>query len=95
MHQVQAQVYNSLLVAQALADDVDCHVFPFTEFGKGHIKKLRVSPDAFIQISLQLAYYRVRGRRKMRGARHSFKSMMKMYVEFAAHQTKSFTTSQN
>uniref|UniRef100_A0A8C2XRP7 carnitine O-palmitoyltransferase n=1 Tax=Cyclopterus lumpus TaxID=8103 RepID=A0A8C2XRP7_CYCLU len=48
-------------VAQALADDVDCHVFPFREFGKGRIKKLRVSPDAFIQIGLQLAYFRDRG----------------------------------
>lgn len=57
--QVQAQVCRSLVVAQALADDVDCHVFPFREFGKGRVKKLRVSPDAFIQISLQLAYYRV------------------------------------
>uniref|UniRef100_A0A672ZY62 Choline/carnitine acyltransferase domain-containing protein n=1 Tax=Sphaeramia orbicularis TaxID=375764 RepID=A0A672ZY62_9TELE len=45
----------------ALADDVDCHVFPFREFGKGRIKKLRISPDAFIQISLQLAYHRDRG----------------------------------
>lgn len=59
MFQVQAQVSSSLAVAQALADDVDCHVFPFREFGKGRIKKCRVSPDAFIQISLQLAYYRV------------------------------------
>ncbi|KAF3847001.1 hypothetical protein F7725_004079, partial [Dissostichus mawsoni] len=47
--------------SEALADDVDCHVFPFREFGKGQIKKLRVSPDALIQIGLQLAYYRDRG----------------------------------
>ncbi|KAK9535583.1 hypothetical protein VZT92_007957 [Zoarces viviparus] len=59
--EVQAQVCSSLAVAQALADDVDCHVFPFREFGKGRIKKLRVSPDAFIQIGLQLAYFRDRG----------------------------------
>ncbi|GAA6215408.1 carnitine O-palmitoyltransferase 1, liver isoform-like [Lates japonicus] len=59
--EVQAQVHSSLAVAQALADDVDCHVFPFSEFGKGRIKKLRISPDAFIQIGLQLAYYRDRG----------------------------------
>uniref|UniRef100_A0A8C6V9U2 carnitine O-palmitoyltransferase n=1 Tax=Neogobius melanostomus TaxID=47308 RepID=A0A8C6V9U2_9GOBI len=55
------QICTSLTVAQSLADDVDCHVFPFREFGKGRVKKLRVSPDAFIQISLQLAYYRDRG----------------------------------
>uniref|UniRef100_A0A8C6V474 carnitine O-palmitoyltransferase n=1 Tax=Neogobius melanostomus TaxID=47308 RepID=A0A8C6V474_9GOBI len=59
--EVQAQICTSLTVAQSLADDVDCHVFPFREFGKGRVKKLRVSPDAFIQISLQLAYYRDRG----------------------------------
>lgn len=57
--QVEAQQCSSLAVAQALADDVDCHIFPFRDFGKGQIKKLRISPDAFIQISLQLAYYRV------------------------------------
>lgn len=55
--QVQEQVSISLSVAQALAEDVDCHVF--RDFGKGHIKKLKISPDAFIQLALQLAYYRV------------------------------------
>uniref|UniRef100_A0A8C5HL81 carnitine O-palmitoyltransferase n=1 Tax=Gouania willdenowi TaxID=441366 RepID=A0A8C5HL81_GOUWI len=59
--EVQTQVSSSLAVAQTLADDVDCHVFPFREFGKGRIKKCRISPDAFIQISLQLAYFRDRG----------------------------------
>ncbi|XP_024920583.1 carnitine O-palmitoyltransferase 1, liver isoform isoform X2 [Cynoglossus semilaevis] len=59
--EVEVQVQRSLSVAQALADTVDCYIFPFREFGKGRIKKLRVSPDAFIQISLQLAYFRDRG----------------------------------
>ncbi|KAM9779969.1 carnitine O-palmitoyltransferase 1, liver isoform [Neosynchiropus ocellatus] len=59
--EVQSQISSSLATAQKLADDVDCHVFPFREFGKGRIKKLRVSPDAFIQITLQLAYFRDRG----------------------------------
>ncbi|KAF7697672.1 hypothetical protein HF521_004182 [Silurus meridionalis] len=58
---VKEQIKESLAVARTLADDVDCHVFPFREFGKGRIKKLKLSPDAFIQISLQLAYYRDRG----------------------------------
>uniref|UniRef100_A0A671QR42 carnitine O-palmitoyltransferase n=1 Tax=Sinocyclocheilus anshuiensis TaxID=1608454 RepID=A0A671QR42_9TELE len=59
--QVQTHVSESLAVAQALADDVDCHVFPFREFGKGRIKKLKMSPDSFVQLALQLAYYRDRG----------------------------------
>lgn len=54
----EEQISQSLAVAQALADDVDIHVFAYQEFGKGRIKKCRVSPDAFIQMVLQLAYYR-------------------------------------
>jgi carnitine O-palmitoyltransferase 1 len=30
----------------------------WTEYGKGFIKKLKISPDAFIQATLQLTYYR-------------------------------------
>ncbi|XP_067344440.1 carnitine O-palmitoyltransferase 1, liver isoform-like isoform X3 [Channa argus] len=56
----EEQISRSLAVAQALADDVDFHVFPFRDFGKGKIKKCRVSPDGFIQTALQLAYYRER-----------------------------------
>ncbi|KAM6937719.1 carnitine O-palmitoyltransferase 1, liver isoform 2-T2 [Xenentodon cancila] len=54
----QEVIQNSLTVARTLADDVDCHIIPFHEFGKGLIKKCRTSPDAFIQIALQLAHYR-------------------------------------
>ncbi|CAB1312223.1 unnamed protein product [Coregonus sp. 'balchen'] len=57
----QEQISQSLGVAQALADDVDFHVFSFRDFGKGRIKKCRISPDAYIQLALQLAYYRDRG----------------------------------
>ncbi|XP_078113667.1 carnitine O-palmitoyltransferase 1, liver isoform isoform X1 [Sander vitreus] len=58
----QEVIESSLTVARALADDVDSHIFPFKDFGKGLIKKCRTSPDAFIQIALQLAQYRDKGK---------------------------------
>ncbi|XP_078511340.1 carnitine O-palmitoyltransferase 1, liver isoform-like isoform X2 [Lissotriton helveticus] len=57
-NECQDEINCSLDVAKALADDVDFHVFPFNDFGKGQIKKCKTSPDAFIQIALQLAHYR-------------------------------------
>ncbi|NXC01098.1 CPT1B palmitoyltransferase, partial [Orthonyx spaldingii] len=56
-----AAIEASLRVAQALAKDVDFCCFPFTTFGKGLIKRCRTSPDAFIQIALQLAHFRDKG----------------------------------
>ncbi|CAJ1057385.1 carnitine O-palmitoyltransferase 1%2C liver isoform isoform X1 [Xyrichtys novacula] len=58
----QEVIESSLTIARTLADDVDSHIFPFNDFGKGLIKKCRTSPDAFIQIALQLAHYRDKGK---------------------------------
>nr|KAF6273701.1 carnitine palmitoyltransferase 1C [Pipistrellus kuhlii] len=48
--------------AQALSADTDCHVFPFSRFGKGFIRRCRLSSDSFVQVALQLALFRDRGR---------------------------------
>lgn len=57
------QVINSnLTVATDLLNDVDLHIYVHDSFGKGVMKKARVSPDAFIQMALQLAYFRDIGR---------------------------------
>nr|XP_055064873.1 carnitine palmitoyltransferase 1Aa (liver) [Misgurnus anguillicaudatus] len=58
----QTMITNSLSVAEALADDVDSHIIPFSDFGKGLIKKCRTSPDAFIQLALQLAHFKDKGK---------------------------------
>ncbi|XP_038590309.1 carnitine O-acetyltransferase isoform X2 [Micropterus salmoides] len=42
-----------------LAQDLDMRVMVFGHFGKSVPKAHKMSPDAFIQISLQLAYYRM------------------------------------
>ncbi|KAK0410863.1 hypothetical protein QR680_005367 [Steinernema hermaphroditum] len=55
---VQSQISVSLKTAEALINDVEMALLVWTEFGKGLIKKLKVSPDAFIQLCLQLTYFR-------------------------------------
>ncbi|XP_056307348.1 carnitine O-palmitoyltransferase 1, liver isoform isoform X2 [Danio aesculapii] len=58
----QTVISSSLKVANTLADDVDMHIFPFNDFGKGLIKKCKTSPDGFIQLALQLAHFRDKGK---------------------------------
>jgi len=48
----------SMKMAKALISDVEMALLVWTEFGKGFIKKLRISPDAFLQMCLQLTYFR-------------------------------------
>ncbi|XP_068922633.1 carnitine O-palmitoyltransferase 1, liver isoform [Petaurus breviceps papuanus] len=57
----QDVIERSLSLACTLANDVDFHSFPFDTFGKGLIKKSRTSPDAFVQLALQLAHYKDKG----------------------------------
>ncbi|KAM9312899.1 carnitine O-palmitoyltransferase 1, muscle isoform [Gastrophryne carolinensis] len=54
-------IEQSYITARTLADDVDFYCLRFTDFGKGLIKKCRSSPDAFLQIALQLAHFRDKG----------------------------------
>lgn len=51
-------IENSLLAAQSLLADVDLRLMMFDDYGKGFMKKVKCSPDAFIQMALQLAYFR-------------------------------------
>ncbi|XP_033700480.1 palmitoyl thioesterase CPT1C isoform X7 [Tursiops truncatus] len=44
--------------AKTLSGNIDCHVFPFSHFGKSFIKRWHLSSDSFIQMALQLAYFR-------------------------------------
>ena len=53
---------SSFEVATNLLNDVDLHIEFCKDFGKDFIKSCKTSPDAFIQMALQLAYYRDIGR---------------------------------
>ncbi|KAM7381473.1 hypothetical protein PAMA_012355 [Pampus argenteus] len=47
---------------QRLVNNLDMDVFKFKVYGKEFIKKQKMSPDAFIQVALQLAFYKCNGR---------------------------------
>jgi len=42
-----------------LDEDTDSEVFFFREYGKDFMKSANCSPDAFVQLALQLAYYKL------------------------------------
>lgn len=52
-------IEKSLAQATKLYSDVDLHVYVQSTYGKGFMKKCKLSPDAYIQMALQLAHYRV------------------------------------
>lgn len=39
-------------------EDLDFYVYRFKSYGKNFIKSCKVSPDVYIQLALQLAYYK-------------------------------------
>jgi carnitine O-acetyltransferase len=46
------------LVIFSQTEDIDLRVLEFTDFGKDVPKVNKLSPDSFIQIAFQLAYFR-------------------------------------
>lgn len=48
--------------AQLVMNDLQLRIYVHDHYGKGFMKTCRLSPDAFIQMALQLAYYRNAGR---------------------------------
>jgi hypothetical protein len=49
---------NAMIKFDQMIDDLDFCLFKFSQFGRDFPKKIKVSPDSFIQLSMQLAYYK-------------------------------------
>ncbi|XP_015604100.1 carnitine O-acetyltransferase isoform X2 [Cephus cinctus] len=47
---------------EGISQDIDMECFTFMDFGADTIKKLKLSPDSFIQIAMQVAFYRTHKR---------------------------------
>ena len=52
-------IKNSSQKLDSIVDSLHLTVKEFINFGKNEIKKHKVSPDSFIQIAMQLAYFRL------------------------------------
>ncbi|KAF0879424.1 peroxisomal carnitine O-octanoyltransferase [Crocuta crocuta] len=63
---VDDKILNNINQAEAQylkqASDLQIVAYAFTSFGKKLTKKKRLHPDTFVQLALQLAYYRLHGR---------------------------------
>lgn len=57
-----AAINEANLDAQILINDLHLRIYAYDHYGKGFMKKCRISPDAYLQMALQLAYYRDAGR---------------------------------
>ena len=42
-----------------LADDLDMKVLNFDNYGKEFIKSQKMSPDSFVQMAIQLSFYKM------------------------------------
>lgn len=57
-----SKINEAYVEAQKSINDLQLCVYVHDRYGKGFMKKCLVSPDAFVQMALQLAYYRDTGR---------------------------------
>ncbi|CAH1792601.1 unnamed protein product [Owenia fusiformis] len=55
---LESEVKAAEMTLKGLGDNVDIKLYK-PDFGKRLIKKFRLSPDGFIQMAIQLAYYRI------------------------------------
>ncbi|XP_069741551.1 choline O-acetyltransferase [Narcine bancroftii] len=61
-HEIHRYLTSAADKLQRLVDNTDLNVFRLKALGKDFIKNQKMSPDAFIQVGLQLSFYRCHGR---------------------------------
>jgi len=55
----EKEISSAHVLAKEQINNSDLSILKHSDFGKGLIKKFGFSPDAFIQLAIQLAYFRV------------------------------------
>ena len=55
-------IETAVINVEKLISDLDLQLFVYAPYGKGFIKKCGVSPDAYVQMAMQIAYRRDAGK---------------------------------
>lgn len=55
-------ISEAITAIDGLSSDLDFQVFRYDNYGKNFIKSCKVSPDSYIQLALQLTYYKLNGK---------------------------------
>ena len=65
MFNISTDIQNEISAAKnnigSLISDLEMTCFVFDSYGKNFIKSQKLSPDSFIQMAIQLAFYRIHG----------------------------------
>ena len=92
-------IFNARVEISSFASTLETELLEFTDFGELLLKKsLSISPDAFVQIAFQAAYYRLKGKcrstyesaqtkRFFHGRTEVIRSVTPESVEFAEHMS--------
>ncbi|XP_076674709.1 carnitine O-acetyltransferase-like isoform X2 [Andrena cerasifolii] len=59
---LERAIEKATYVVDKLSEDIDMECFTFDEFGTKAIKQIKLSPDSFIQIAMQVAFYKLHGK---------------------------------
>lgn len=51
-------INQALKNAATVSEGLDLEIYRFNDYGKEIIKKQNISPDAYVQVALQVTYYR-------------------------------------
>lgn len=56
---IKQDIEDAKVALESLVGDLEMTCFKFSEFGKNFIKSQKLSPDSFLQMAIQLAFYRI------------------------------------
>jgi len=56
--QIQRRIQEATRDVNRRIEDLDFYVYRYKTYGKNFIKSCKVSPDVYIQLALQLAYFK-------------------------------------